>query len=168
MRLSWLVSLPMLAKSARLNRLRIVLVASVSSIIVINATFLTRTLNASGVFMVPVSVFAFTFLPIFLILLETMSGANQSIGVLRAVGAKKGTVAATLLVTLVGAGLVGALGGEALGQLLAFAYPWVSPATSSVDAVPTAQGAAYVLASFAAGLAAGVVAGVRFSWNRLN
>ena len=164
------VSLPLLTKSARLNRLRLVLVASVSSIVVIDATFLIQIVSASGAIIIPISVFAFTFLPMFLVLLEMMSGGNQGIAVFRSVGARKRTIAASILVTIVGAGLIGALGGEAVGLLLAGAYAAVSPvaALDSAAAVPPIQGATYVLASFAAGLIGGVIAGVRFTWDKLN
>jgi hypothetical protein len=159
-----IVSLPLVAKSVRLNRLKVVLVTLISSIVVINATFLIRMLNATGAFIVPTLVFVFAFLPFFVVLLETLSRSNQSIAVFRSVGAKKGTVTVSILVTLVGAGLVGAVAGAALGLLLGGAYALDSPLT---DAVPIVQGTGYVLASFVAGLTAGVLAGVKFSWNKL-
>ena len=164
------VSFPLVAKSARLNRLKLVLVASISSIVVINATFLIRLLNATGALIVPALVFGFTFIPFFVILLETLSRSNQSIAVFRSVGARKRTVAASILVTLVGAGLVGALAGAALGLVLEAVYAQLSSVRTSplTDAVPIIQGTAYVLASFMAGLTAGVVAGVRFSWDTLS
>src|SRR5437879_748415 len=109
------VSFPLVAKSARLNRLKLVLVASISSIVVINATFLISLLNATGTLIVPALVFSFTFVPFFVILLETLSRSNQSIAVFRSVGARKRAVAVSILVTLVGAGLVGAVAGAALG-----------------------------------------------------
>jgi ABC-type lipoprotein release transport system permease subunit len=165
------VSFPLVAKSVRLNRLKLVLVASISSIVVINATFLIRSLNAMGTLIVPALVFGFTFIPFFVILLETLSHSNQSIAVFRSVGARKGMVTASILVTLVGAGLVGAVAGAALGLLIEGVYAQLSLSVGPsplTDAVPIVQGTAYVLASFMAGLAAGVVAGVRFSWNKLS
>jgi lipoprotein-releasing system permease protein len=164
------VSLPLVAKSVRINRLRLVLVASISLIIVTNATFLIRMLSPSGSLMVPALVFVFTFLPIFVVLLETISRSNQSLAVFRSLGAKKLTVTASILVTLVGAGLIGAIAGAGVGLLLAGAYSEISPviALSSVGALPVIQGIEYVLLSFVAGLATAVFVGVRFSWNNLS
>jgi lipoprotein-releasing system permease protein len=158
-----------MAKSVRFNRLKLALVSSISLIVVANATFLIRMLNSSGSLIVPAVVFIFTFLPVFVVLLETMSRSNQSLAVLRTVGAKQRTIAASLLLTLVGAGLVGALVGAGVGLLLAGAYAAVSPvvALTSIDALPIVQGTIYVMAAFIAGLAAAIFVGAKFSWNKL-
>jgi hypothetical protein len=163
-------SLPLAAKSVRFNWLRLILTASISLIVVTNATFLIGTLSPSGGLMVPVLVFVFTFLPIFVMLLETMSRSNQSLAVFRSLGAKKRTVAASIAVTLVGAGLIGAVVGACVGLLLGSAYAEISPviALRSIESLPIIQGVEYVLASFIAGLAAAILVGVRFSWNRLS
>jgi ABC-type lipoprotein release transport system permease subunit len=159
-----------MAKSLRINQLRLVLTASISLIVVTNATFLIRTLSSSGSLIVPALVFVFTFLPIFVVLLEAMSRSNQSLSMFRSLGAKKLTVVSSMLMTLVGAGLIGALAGAGVGLLLAGAYSGPFPALSltSSGTLPIIQGTAYVLVSFVAGLVAAVLVGVRFSWNKLS
>jgi Na+-transporting methylmalonyl-CoA/oxaloacetate decarboxylase gamma subunit len=164
-----IVSVPLMEKSVRFNRLKLALIASISLIVVANATLLVRMLSSSGSLMVPGLVFVFTFLPVFVVLLETMSHTNQNLTVFRSVGARKRTVAASILATLIGAGLVGALVGAGIGVLLAGAYTATTPviALTSIGAVSVIQGTAYVLVSFVAGLATAVFLGVKFSWNKL-
>ena len=162
-----------MAKSLRFNRLRLALIASVSLIVVTNATFLIEVLSSSASILVPVLVFCFTFLPVYVVLLETMSRSNQSLALFRSVGAKKLTIAASLLVSLVGAGMLGAVVGTLVGLLLAGTYVVISPTAvvglaSTIRILPLAQGVGYVLGSFVAGLATAILFGVVFKWNKLS
>jgi hypothetical protein len=170
------ISIELAAKSLQLNRSRVVLVASISAIVVTNATLLISILDVPvGIAIVAGLVFSFTYLPVLIILLEIMSRSNQSVTVFRTLGAKKMTIAMSVLIALVGAGLVGAIAGEAVGLMLVGAYSAFSPAALSslktvdgASAAPMAQGVAYVLASFLAGLAAAGFTGVRLTWNKLS
>ena len=159
------VSLPLVAKSLKVNRLRLAQVASISLIIVTNATFMVGLMSSSARLLVSALVFIFTFIPIFLALLETVSRTNQSLSLFRSLGAKRLTIAASLLVSLVGAGSVGALVGALAGSLLLVSVK--GGVSLLLRPFPhLLLGVGYVLGSFAGGVAAAIIFWAIFSWNR--
>lgn len=146
-------------KSLKLNRLRLALTASISLMVVTNAILLV---NSSKGLLVPALVFVFTFLPVYVLLLDTVSHYRQNLTLFRSMGAKKITVAASLLVSLVSACFAGAFAGILVGLMLTLVSP------STIHALPILVGIGYVLGSFVAGLAAAIIVVVMFSWNKLN
>ncbi len=158
-----IVSLPLIAKSVKVNRLRLVLVASISLIIVTNATFMMGLMSSARI-LVTVLVFLFTFIPISLTFLETVSRTNQSLSLFRSLGAKKRTVVVSLLISLAAAGAAGALIGALAGSLLLVS---VQGAASLLHPFPQLLlQAGYVLGSFGGGIAAATIFWVLLSWNR--
>lgn len=165
-------SFQLVAKSVRVNRFRLALIASICSIIVINATFLIHIVDELGRLVITGLVFIFASLPTFIMLLDTMSHSSQSIGVFQALGAKRYTVTTAVLVSLLGVGMVGAVAGAMLGLLLTNTYASLSPVSFAtfgrVSATQLLLSTAYVLASCAAGIVTGVILGVRISWGKLS
>jgi hypothetical protein len=156
-----IVSLPLVAKSLKVNRLRLAQVAFISLVIVTNATFLIGVAGSSARLLVAALVFFFTFIPTSLALLETISRSNQTLSLFRSLGAKKLTIAASLLVSLLGAGAVGALVGALAGSLL---LAGVQGTASLFPRFLLEVG--YVLGPFAAGAVAAIIFWAMFSWNR--
>lgn len=159
-----IVSLPLVAKSLKVNRLRLAQVASVSLITVTNATLMMGLATSSERPLIAVLVFLFTFIPISLAIRETISSSNESLSLFRSLGAKKLTVAASLLVSLVGSGTVGALVGAAIGALLLVGVQGASLLHSFFPGLLLET--VYVLGSFVGGAVAAIVLWVMLSWNR--
>ena len=159
-----IVSLPLVAKSLKVNRLRLAQVAFISLIIVTNATLVMGLTSPSSRLLVAALVFFFTFIPISLALRETISRSNQTLSLFRTLGGKKLTIAASLLVSLVGAGVIGALAGALAGSLLLVSVQGTAPLLQPFPHL--LLGAGYVLGSFGIGAAAAIVFWAMFSWNK--
>ena len=167
-----LTSFQLMAKSLRVTRFRLALIASVSSIIVVNATLLIHILGDLGRLIITTLVFVFAALPTFIVMMDIMSHSNQSIAVFQALGAKRHTITTAVLVSLLGVGMAGAVAGAMLGLLLTNVYANLSPISlatfGSTRTTQTLVNIAYILVSCAAGIGVGVVVGVRVTWGKLN
>ncbi len=165
-------SFQLVAKSLRVNYLGLALVASISSIIAVNATVLTQVFNDVGRLIVIPSAFVFVFLPTTIIIAEIMSRSRRNVTVFETLGAKRRTVTTALLVGLVVVGLVGATAGAILGLLLTNVYSGLSPASTAAfraaGAIEVLFGVVYVIIACVCGIAAGVLFGVRISWSKLS
>ena len=126
-----------------------------------NATLTMGSLGSSATLPVAALVFIFTFIPISLALLETISRTNQTLSLLRSLGAKRLTIAASLLVSLVVAGVVGALSGALAGSLLLVGLQGTASLVH-----PLLPEVGYALGSFAGGAAAAIFFWAVFLWNR--
>lgn len=165
-------SFQLVAKSLRVNYLGLALVASISSIIAVNATVLTQVFNDLGRLIVIPSAFAFALLPTTIIIVEIMSRSRRNVTIFETLGANRRTVTTALLVGLVVVGLMGATAGAFFGLLLTNVYAGLSPlstaAFSSSGAVQALFGAIYVITACVSGIAAGVLLGVKLSWSKLS
>jgi len=120
--------------------------------------------SSSATLPVAALVFIFTFIPISLALLETISRTNQTLSLLRSLGAKRLTIAASLLVSLVVAGVVGALSGALAGSLLLVGLQGTASLVHPLQRLLPEVG--YALGSFAGGAAAAIFFWAVFLWNR--
>ena len=165
-------SFQLVAKSLRLNSVGLALVASISSIIAVNATVLAEVFDDFGRLIVISSAFVFALLPTFIIMVEMMSRSRRNVAIFETIGAQRRTITAVLLLGLIVVGLVGAMAGAVFGVLLTNVYsslPTVSSAhLRELGAVQILSGVAYVIIACAGGIAVGVLFGVRVSWSKSN
>jgi predicted lysophospholipase L1 biosynthesis ABC-type transport system permease subunit len=165
-------SFQLVAKSLRVNYLGLTLVASISSIVAVNATVLTQVFNDLARLVVIPSAFFFAFLPTTIIIIEIMTRSHRNVTVFETLGAQRRTVTTALLLGLVVVGLVGATAGALFGLLLTNVYAGLSPASTAAfrasGAVQVLFGAVFVIISCVGGIAAGVLFGVRVSWSKLS
>jgi predicted lysophospholipase L1 biosynthesis ABC-type transport system permease subunit len=151
----------MVARSLRISRPTFYMVAAFSAAVAANAMITLQVLNSAG----QAAVLGFTSLFVGIVgaavAVDILSRSSQGLATLRTLGAKRETVAVSMVASLVTFGAAGSALGAALGVGLVAALIRSGPSILS----STLVNALFVLGLSASAIGVGVYAGVRSSWH---
>jgi len=148
------VTLLGVARNLGMRRARLLLIASVFSIVSLYSLLLSSSAVGVPPLIVPLAVFLSSFTPTAFSVFDTIS-SNRGSEVFKLLGAGQGVVARAFIVSVSASGLAGILSGLFGSFAMSYFIHLLQP---------SAAGVLTVLLSSCSGMVAGVAAGVKASW----